>query len=123
MELKSNNLVCWKCGTPVVDEPMPLSTYAACRTCRASLHVCRLCQFDNARLRADCNEPRAESVSDRAKANISDWFKPQVGLSAIERPHQRDDEREQLASLFSSVDKSADTGESPQTLDELFKKD
>tara|TARA_B100001750_G_scaffold183284_1_gene152025 strand:+ start:595 stop:819 length:225 start_codon:yes stop_codon:yes gene_type:complete len=74
-------------------------------------------------LRADCNEPRAESVSDRDKANFCDWFKPQVGLSAIERPYQRDDEREQLASLFSSVDKSADTGESPQTLDELFKKD
>ena len=107
----------------VIDQPLPLSTYAECRDCRAQLHCCRQCQHFNPRLRADCDEPRAESHSEREKANFCDWFKPQVGLSAIERPHQRDDEREQLASLFSSVDKSADTGESPQTLDELFKKD
>ena len=123
MGLKSNKLLCWQCGTPAVDEPIPLSTYAACRTCRASLHVCRLCQFDNATWRSDCNEPRAESVSDREKANFCDWFKPQVGLSATERFDQPDDEREQLASLFASVDELPDTRESSEILDALFKKD
>ncbi len=123
MGLKSNKLFCWQCGTPVVDEPMPLSTYAACRTCRALLHVCRLCQFDNSTWRSDCNEPRAESVSDREKANFCDWFKPQIGLSATERFDQPDDEREQLASLFASVDELPDSRESSEILDALFKKD
>ncbi len=102
---------------------MPLSTYAACRTCRASLHVCRLCQFDNSTLRSDCNEPRAESVSDREKANFCDWFKPPIGVSVPERPDQPDDEREHLASLFDSVNELPGTSESPETLDALFKKD
>ena len=123
MGLKSNQLLCWQCATPVVDEPMPLSTYATCRTCRASLHVCRLCQFDNSTWRSDCNEPRAESVSDREKANFCDWFKPQVGLPASGQSDQPDDAREQLASLFGSVNESPDTGESAETLDALFKKD
>ena len=62
-------------------------------------------------------------MSDREKANFCDWFKPQVGLSATERRDQPDDEREQLASLFVSVDELPGTSESPETLDALFKKD
>ena len=62
-------------------------------------------------------------MSDREKANFCDWFKPQVGLSVNERSDQPDDEREQLASLFSSIDELPDTRENSETLDALFKKD
>ena len=62
-------------------------------------------------------------MSDREKANFCDWFKPQVGLSATERSDQPDDEREQLASLFASVDELPDTRESSEILAALFKKD
>jgi len=44
-------------------------------------------------------------------------------LSATERFDQPDDEREQLASLFASVDELPGTRESSETLDALFKKD
>jgi len=59
----------------VSEEPLPLSTYAECRPCRAQLHCCRQCQHYNPRLRVDCDEPRAESHSEREKANFCDWFK------------------------------------------------
>ena len=62
-------------------------------------------------------------MSDREKANFCDWFKPLVGLSAAERFDQPDDEREQLASLFASIDELPDTRENSETLDALFKKD
>ena len=82
MRVKSNpdrtvtqNIVCWHCGVSVREEPLPLSTYAECRQCRAQLHCCRQCQHFNPRLRADCDEPRAESHSEREKANFCDWFK------------------------------------------------
>ena len=70
-----NNWKCWQCGTTVTDQPLPLSTYAECRHCRAQLHCCRQCQHFNPRLRADCDEPRAESHSEREKANFCDWLK------------------------------------------------
>ena len=71
----TQNIVCWHCGVSVSEEPLPLSTYAECRSCRAQLHCCRQCQHYNPRLRADCDEPRAESHSEREKANFCDWFK------------------------------------------------
>ena len=67
--------MCWQCGMAVNDQPLPLSTYAECRPCRAQLHCCRQCQHYNPRLRVDCDEPRAESHSEREKANFCDWFK------------------------------------------------
>ena len=67
--------MCWQCGMAVNDQPLPLSTYAECRDCRAQLHCCRQCQHYNPRLRVDCDEPRAESHSEREKANFCDWFK------------------------------------------------
>lgn len=62
-------------------------------------------------------------MSDREKANFCDWFKPQAGLSVNDQSDQPDDEREQLASLFASIDELPDTRESSETLDALFKKD
>ena len=71
----TQNVVCWHCGVSVSEEPLPLSTYAECRPCRAQLHCCRQCQHYNPRLRVDCDEPRAESHSEREKSNFCDWFK------------------------------------------------
>ena len=123
MGLKSNELLCWQCATPAVDEPMPLSTYATCRTCRASLHVCRLCQFDNSTLRSDCNEPRAESVSDREKANFCDWFVLQPdGYSPVDSKLSAAS-RSELDKLFGDEtvsDKSALPDHARSKLDDLF---
>ena len=105
----------------VTDQPLPLSTYAECRQCRAQLHCCRQCQQFNPRLRADCDEPRAESHSEREKANFCDWFKlrhefVEPGKNAPSVDHQAE-----LDDLFA---KNGDVTESPSDtrtqLDDLF---
>ena len=117
----SNSLQCWQCGTAVTDQPLPLSTYAECRECRAQLHCCRQCQHYNPRLRVDCDEPRAESHSEREKANFCDWFKlrrefVEPGEKAPSVNHQAE-----LNTLFGTDAGVTETPSNSHTqLDDLF---
>jgi len=128
MRVKSNpdrtvtqNIVCWHCGVSVREEPLPLSTYAECRQCRAQLHCCRQCQHYNPRLRADCDEPRAESHCERGKANFCDWFKlrrefVEPGEKAPSVNHQTE-----LNTLFGANSGVTETpSNSRMQLDDLF---
>ncbi len=128
MRVKSNpdrtvtqNIVCWHCGVSVREEPLPLSTYAECYHCRAQLHCCRQCQHFNPRLRADCDEPRAESHSEREKANFCDWFKlrrefVEPGEKAPSVNHQTE-----LNTLFGANSGVTETpSNSRMQLDDLF---
>ncbi len=72
----ADNLVCWKCGATLEGLPLPLGRLAECRACGADLHVCRLCKSYDPRVRMGCDEPRAEEVRDREKANFCDYFQP-----------------------------------------------
>ena len=107
----SNNWQCWQCGTAVTDQPLPLSTYAECRQC----------QHFNPRLRADCDEPRAESHSEREKANFCDWFKlrrefVEPGEKAPSVNHQTE-----LNTLFGANAGVTETPSNSRTqLDDLF---
>ncbi len=69
-------LVCWKCGAPVKDVPLPMSRRAVCRACNAELHVCRMCEYYDPRVAGSCREDRAEDVSEKERANFCDYFKP-----------------------------------------------
>ena len=116
-----NNWQCWQCGTAVTDQPLPLSTYAACSDCRAQFHCCRQCKNFNPRLRADCDEPRAESHTEREKANFCDWFQlrhefvePSEKVSSVY--HQAE-----LHKIFSTNSGIAETPSDTRTqLDDLF---
>ncbi len=57
-------------------QPLPLGRLAECGACHADLHVCRLCRSYDPRVRMGCDEPRAEEVRDREKANFCDYFHP-----------------------------------------------
>ena len=72
----ADNLVCWKCGATLGGLPLPLGRLAECEACRADLHVCRLCRSYDPRVRMGCDEPRAEEVRDKEKANFCDFFQP-----------------------------------------------
>jgi hypothetical protein len=117
----TQNIVCWHCGVSVREEPLPLSTYAECRPCRAQLHCCRQCQHYNPRLRVDCDEPRAESHSEREKANFCDWFKlrrefVEPGEKAPSADHQTE-----LDTLFGTDAGVSQTPSDSRTqLDDLF---
>jgi len=94
-------LVCWKCGASLADLSLPLSRTDECRTCRAELHVCRLCRFYDTSKAKSCSEPVADEVNDKTRANFCGYFeaagrrfKPHVGAT--------DEARTALESLFGS---------------------
>ena len=70
----SENMVCWKCGTSITDLPMPLARHAACHSCGAQLHVCKLCKFYDKTRSNQCQEPIAEPVNDKERANFCELF-------------------------------------------------
>ncbi len=117
----SDNLKCWHCDMAVTDQPLPLSTYAECRHCRAQLHCCWQCQHFNPRLRADCDEPRAESYSEREKANFCDWFKLRREFVEPGETTQPADHQTELDTLFGTDAGVTETPSDSRTqLDDLF---
>ena len=73
-----NSLVCWKCGAPLTDVPMPLSRLSECLQCRAELHVCRMCGFYDPRKPESCAEERADPPKDKQRANFCEYFQPKT---------------------------------------------
>ena len=117
----TQNIVCWHCGVSVSEEPLPLSTYAECRPCRAQLHCCRQCQHYNPRLRVDCDEPRAESHSEREKANFCDWFKLRREFVEPGEKAPSVDHKAELNTLFGTSAGVAETSSDSRTqLGDLF---
>ena len=74
--MSSQSLVCWKCGTSLDSEPLPLARLAVCLECHAELHVCRLCEYYDPGVANSCREPVAEVVNDRERANFCGYFQP-----------------------------------------------
>jgi len=70
----TDTLVCWKCGAPIIDQPLPLARTAECPACRADLHVCRMCGFYDTRVATGCRETIADPVQDKERANFCAYF-------------------------------------------------
>ena len=70
----TDTLVCWKCGTPIIDQPLPVARVAECPACRADLHVCRMCGFYDTRVATGCRETVADPVQDKERANFCAYF-------------------------------------------------
>lgn len=96
----SDNLVCWKCGAALEGLPLPLSRLAECKACHADLHVCRLCKFYDARAGSGCDEPRAEEVRDKERANFCDYFKPRLDAYTATDDSQARKAKADLEALF-----------------------
>lgn len=97
--MSAQTLNCWRCGTAITDEPLPLSRTAECRACHAELHVCRMCEFYDTSKAKSCREPVAEPVADKTRANFCGWFRPRAGLSAS-GDAVADEARDRLEDLF-----------------------
>ena len=97
--MEAKDLSCWKCGASLDGVPMPISRLSECLSCRAELHVCRLCEFYDTRVAQACREPLAEEVKDKTRANFCEHFYPRPGAYTAEgAPSQPPSEA--LASLF-----------------------
>lgn len=93
-----NDLSCWQCGVELTDVIFPMSRREECPQCGADQHVCRMCkEYDG---RGGCNEPRAEHVSDREKANFCDYFSPSGQNFEVTGNQKALKAKAQLAALF-----------------------
>ena len=113
-------LVCWKCGSPLGDEPLPLARLAECRKCAAELHVCRICEFYDASVAEQCREERAEPPKDKVRANFCDYFRPSPEAYVPLDNTSDGQARADLARLFgdpspaSEAEPAPDADESPE---------
>jgi len=115
-------LVCWKCGVSLAAQPLPLGRLAECDACRAQLHVCRLCRFYNPRVSNACEEPIAEPIADKERANFCGYFEPRLGAYRAQADATRE-VRARLNSLFDdgAVDEADSTeSDARRRLDDLF---
>lgn len=66
--------VCWHCGHTLV--AVDYQREGECPQCRRQTHVCRNCRFFEPGRPNDCQEPVADPVSDKQRANFCGYFEP-----------------------------------------------
>lgn len=96
----TDTLVCWKCGAPLGDQPLPLGRMAECTACRADLHVCRMCEHYDTRVAMSCRETIADEVMDKQRANFCGYFTARAGAYRGNGGGVSPAAREQLDALF-----------------------
>ena len=118
----SEALVCWKCGAALDGVPMPLSRLSVCLKCAAELHVCKLCEFHEPKLRQGCLEDRAEHVQEKEHANFCDYFRPRPAAHMLKDQPRTAAARAELDALFGGDDKPTASSPDPtrEELDKLF---
>lgn len=118
--------VCWKCGAAQPELLLPLARLAECPSCRAQLHVCRMCRYYDPRSAQQCREPVADAVADKERANFCGYF--QIRPDTFAPPSgQSEDSRRELEALFGGTASSASEPQNPEDaarekLNDLFKK-
>ncbi len=66
--------ICWSCGAKL--DSNNYQREGECPSCRKQTHVCRNCRFYAPGRPNDCQEPIAEPVRDKDRANFCDYFEP-----------------------------------------------
>jgi hypothetical protein len=78
------------------------------------VHVCKQCEFYDSGVADACKEDRAETVSDKEKANFCDYFKVIADAYKGAQNKQSEQARKQAEALFSGMDSEAEI-DSPET--------
>ena len=97
--MPTTDLVCWKCGASVADEPLPFARAAECRACAAELHVCRMCEYFDTSYGDACREPVADPPGEKERANFCGYFRARTGAYAPPGD-EAERARAELESLF-----------------------
>lgn len=56
-----------------------------CQFCKADLHVCKNCQFYDAKAYNECKEPSADVVKEKERANFCDYFQAKPDGAALDQ--------------------------------------
>lgn len=90
-------LRCFHCGNELsFSERVGLRE--ECDQCGSDVHVCRNCQFYDAKVYNECREPQAEVVLEKTRANRCEYF--QAGTQAGSAGPSKDDLLKAAESLF-----------------------
>ena len=122
------SLQCWKCAASLAGMLLPLARRETCPSCRADLHVCKLCRHYDAHCAGQCRELAAERVADKTRANDCGWLVPRPEAYKGGGAAMAQAGRSALDALFSNQSGSARPGDEsarptpPTSLDDLFKK-
>lgn len=69
-----------------------------CPACQADLHCCRNCRFYDPVVYNECQEPMAERVLEKERANFCDYFECSTKQAGTDQPNVA--ARQKLADLF-----------------------
>lgn len=119
-------LVCWHCGASLAGELLPFARVAECPGCRTDLHVCRQCVYYDTGKAKHCQEPIAEEVRDKTRANFCDYFAPACNAYRPDDPSALAAARAGLDALFGDAAASAAAASSDDAaaaLNRLFGRD
>ena len=103
--MSTANLICWNCGTPLPEMPLPVGRGEECPRCVSSVRVCRMCRFYDPDASNDCREIMADVVADKQAANTCDYFSPRTPEIA----EDGDEARESRARLDAVFGKEKET--------------
>jgi hypothetical protein len=96
----THSLVCWHCGASLAELSLPLRRLDACKSCRAELHVCKMCVEYDVAYAKHCKEPTAEEERKKEVANFCDHFKPKAGAYVSTNDVERASSKAALDDLF-----------------------
>jgi len=71
-------LKCFHCGN-VLSYIDRIGLREECPKCHEDVHVCKNCQFYDAKVYNECREPAAEKVIEKERSNHCDYFSPGKG--------------------------------------------
>jgi hypothetical protein len=89
---------CWQCGHAL--SALEYGRELVCPSCSRATHACRNCRFYRPGLHNDCQEPIAEGVLDKERANFCDYFEPHAAAFAGEAGRSDEEIRRSAEDLF-----------------------
>jgi hypothetical protein len=93
-------ILCYSCHAEILPQiALNISRSTHCPKCDNALKCCRMCLFYNQSSYNECEEPIAEKITDKEKANFCDYFKISNPASLKEK-FDKNSQLEKLKSLF-----------------------
>lgn len=126
----TQHIECWRCGTAVKSDQLPITRLEQCLHCHADLHVCRLCRSWDPRYTSKCSHDHAEPPLDRERANFCQYFRPAADAFRNAAAPAGDAARTDLEALFgndqeqagadTAADEITESEQARRALDDLF---
>lgn len=117
----ADNYVCWKCGADISHLPFPLGRMSKCEKCKADLHVCSLCKFYDKSRANQCQEPVADPVLDKRRANFCGYFDARIDAFQSQDSSTVGAAQQDLAALFGDSVEISDNNNADKSRSELEK--